>query len=186
MKASLNKYLIVNKGVILTPIIEPVIYKLDLFFHKANLKARVTSGLRDAHGQLAVIKRYLLANGLDKEYPDAILLTGPTEKIANQYVWQMAWSHLLSIGVIINPPLAAKVLMDYKDPRTGKNRIGDLINQTPHARGTCFDIGGAGGDDSSIKDELEVVKEAFGKIPGFVNYLPEHANNAIHCDCKLV
>ena len=186
MKASNNKFLTINHGVVLTPVIEPVIVHLDQFFQAAGLRARVTSGLRDAVSQLNIIKRYLRVRGLDARYPEVMDLLAPDQKIGTQYVWQQAWSHLLNVGVIINPPLAATVLMDYRNPRTGKNMIGQVINQTPHARGICFDIGGAGGADATIADELEVVKRAAGKVPGLVGYLAEHNNNAIHCDCKSI
>lgn len=182
MSASENKFLIVKPGVVLTPIIEPVIVAMDPVFEEANLKAFVTSGLRDAFDQLRIVKKYVRAKGL--EYP-ALFNMGedPNVKLGEFYFWQMAWSHLLNIGIIINPPLAAMCLLDYW--RNGANKKGQIIKQTPHVTGKCFDIGGAGGEDSTINDELPVVKKCFEmKIPGLVNYLPEHNNNAIHVDCK--
>jgi len=185
MKAADNVFLIVKPGVVLTPVIEPVICKLELYFREANLKAYVTSGLRDAHDQLRIIKKYLLVKGLDKLYPEAMACKHPIEKDRGYYVWQLAWSHLLNVGVIINPPLAAECLMDYY--RNGKNRKGHTINQTPHANGVCFDIGGAGGDDATINDELVVMTKAIkAGVKGLINILPEHNNNAIHCDCVRI
>jgi hypothetical protein len=182
MKASDNVFLKVRSGVVLTPIIEPVICALEIEFRAADLYAFVTSGLRDAHDQLRIVKKYLLVKGLDKHYPEAMACKHPMEKQNGYYVWQLAWSHLLYVGVIINPPLEAECLMDYY--RNGKNRKGQIINQTPHANGGCFDIGGAGGDDATIKDELLVMQKAMQKrIKGLINILPEHNNNAIHCDC---
>ena len=186
MKAANNKYLIIKPGVVLTPIIEPVIVRLDQYFHAAGLRSYVTSGLRDAHSQFKIIKRYLVAQHLDKVYPEVMKCLNPSERIGNQYVWQLAWSNLLGRGIIINPPLDAECLLDYYGP-TGKgtNRKGKIIRQTPHARGTCFDIGGLGGDDATIKDELVVMNDAMKKgVPGLINILPEHNNNAIHCDCR--
>jgi hypothetical protein len=93
----------------------------------------------------------------------------------------MGWSALLNAGVIINPPKRAKVLMDYI--RGGVNRKGSFINESPHFRGTAFDIGGG---DGGIDAELKVIQKALssGKIKGLVGILAEHNNNAVHCDCR--
>lgn len=188
MKSEKNIYLIVRPGVVLTPVIDSVIASAEHFFAEEELFAFVTSGLRDAHDQLRVLKKYIKVKGLDKIYPEAMACNHPMDRAGKHYVWQLAWSHLLNIGLIINPPLAAECLMDYYGP-TGKgpNRKGKTINQTPHANGVCFDIGGAGGDDATIKDELVVMKRAMKVgIPGLVNILPEHNNNCIHCDCEKI
>lgn len=176
-----NKWLIVNKGVILTPIIEPVITSLDKYFEEAKLKASVTSGLRDAKAQLEVIRHYLIRKGLDKKYPHAMVCQVDDFGL-NEYAWQMAWSNLLNIGVIINPPIRAKVLMNYiKD---GINKNGQYINQTPHAAGTAFNIGGGG---NGVQDEAKVITKALeNKLPGLVSFLIERENNAIHCNTKKV
>lgn len=188
LKASQNKYLILKPGVVLTPSTEPVIVRLEPFFQAAGLRARVTRALADAYGQLGVVKQYVKKLGLENMFPEAMACTNPSEEKNGQYVWQMAWSYLLSQRVIINPPLAAVCLLDYFGPNgKGPNRRGRVINQTPHARGNCFDIGGAGGDDATIADELRVIEAAVKKgVPGLLNYLPEHNNNCIHIDCKKV
>ena len=185
MKAADKIFLKVRPGVVLTPVIEPVICALEVHFRQAGIRAFVTSGLRDAYDQLRIVKKYLKVKGLDSFYPEAMACKHPLEKIRGYYAWQLGWSHLLNAGVIINPPLAAECLMDYY--RNGKNRKGHIINQTPHANGVCFDIGGAGGDDVSIKDELVVMTAAMkAGVKGLINILPEHNNNAIHCDCVRV
>lgn len=184
MKSESNIYLIVKPGVVLTPVIDTVIAGAEYFFKEAELFAFVTSGLRDAHDQLRIVKNYLKVKGLNKLYPQVMACNNPMDKAGQYYVWQLAWSHLLNAGVVINPPLAAECLMDYYGP-TGKgpNKKGKIINQTPHANGVCFDIGGAGGEDATIKDELEVMQYAMKVgIPGLENILPEHNNNCIHCD----
>ena len=193
MRAADNKYLILNPGVILTPIVEPVIVALDQWFQAYGLRAYVTRALTDAYGQMHTIQKYLKVNGLDKLYPEAMLCTKPNEMIGQFYAWQLAWSHLLHIGCIINPALDAICLMDYFGPDgKGPNRKGKIIHHTPHmnpvstGRG-CFDIGGKTGLDPTIKDELVVIDAAWKKgIPGWVNKLPEHNNNAIHLDCIKV
>ncbi len=178
MSALNNKWLIVLPNVKLTPTIEPVIIALDKYFEAAKLKANVTSGLRDANDQLRVIRGYLTKKGLDKKYPLAMTCKVTDETTPGIYDWQMAWSNLLNIGVIINPPIAAKCLMDYK------NKKGQIINQTPHARGTAFNIGGGG---NGISDEIAVINKALAdKIPGLISVLAERENNAAHCDCKKI
>jgi hypothetical protein len=178
MSALNNKWLVVQSGVRLTPIIEPVIISLDKYFEQAKLKAFVTSGLRDADDQLKVIRNYMVKKGLDKKYPEAMTCKVLDEE-AGHYKWQMAWSNLLNIGVIINPPIAAICLMDYTSG--GKNKKGQIINQTPHARGTAFNIGG---NSNGINDELVVLQKALtDKLSGLANFLAERENNALHCNC---
>ncbi len=190
MRAADNKYLIVKSGVILTPIVEPVIVALDQWFQAAGLRAYVTRALTDAYGQLDTVQTYIKVRGLEKMYPEAMLCRNPMDMIGKFYAWQLAWSHLLNLKVIINPPLAAVCLMDYYGPDgKGTNRKGKLIIQTPHMNPVstgkgCFDIGGKTGMDPTINDELVIVKNAEKKgIKGMIHVLPEHNNNAIHIDC---
>lgn len=191
MKATENKWLKVNDGVVLTPIIEPVIIALDKEFEKANQVAYVSSGLRNPLSQLNAIRKYLRVNGLDKKYPIAMGCM-VDERITwggrDLYAWQPAWSKLLNIGVIINPPMEAEVLFDYYHPNDPKtNRKGRMIKGSPHFLGKAFDIGGKLGEDVTIKDELPIIEEAFKKgIPGMAGYLAEHSNNAIHVDCYKI
>jgi hypothetical protein len=172
-----NQFLLVAPQVTLTPIIEPVIIALDKYFAAANLHAVVTSGLRDAYKQLEVIRQYMRAKGVDKTYPLAMTCK-PTDMANGNYVWQMAWSRLLNMGVIINPPLQAVCLLDSLRPN-GTNRKGTPISQTPHARGTAFNIGGI----AAVNVLNQALKE---KLPGFASYLVERENNATHCDCYQV
>lgn len=176
-----NKWLIVKESVILTPVIERVIVSLDKYFEKHKLKAYVTSGLRDANAQLIVIKSYLKKKGLDGKYPQVMICKVEDKLPSGEYVWQMAWSNLLNIGVIINPPIAAKCLMNYIN-KSGKNRIGSIISQTPHASGTAFNVGGG---DNGIMDELAVLTDAKNdKLAGLKDFLAERENNALHVNCE--
>jgi hypothetical protein len=181
MSAIDNKWLKVLPSVVLTPTIEPVIIALEPFFEKANHVAYVTSGFRDGVNQLGVIRKYLVAKGLDTKYPEAM-----TCKVSDfsgfNYVWQMAWSNLLAVGVIINPPLSARCLMHTTFDK--RDRFKALINQTPHARGTAFDIGGS---ENGISDEAVIIQKALqAKVPGLLDFLAEHENNAVHCDCAKI
>ncbi len=181
MGAKDNKWLVVNAGVVLTPTIEPVIIALDDYFKKHNLKAFVTSGLRDENDQLRVIRSYLKKKGLDSKYADAMTCKVGDKLPDGTYVWQMAWSNLLNIGVIINPAFRAMCLMNYV--RNGVNKKGSWIGQTPHASGKAFNVGGG---NNGIMDELAVLQEAVDskKIPGLKSFLAERENNALHVDCK--
>ena len=179
-----NKFLIVKPDVRLTPTIIPVIKALDVFFEKAGLKAYVTSGERTSQDQLDIIRMYSKRFGVDKEFPEIrncgvlSMITMGTGKV---FTWQRAWSRLLNIGVIINPPLPAKALFDYF--RDGVNKKGTQIGYSPHYYGHAFDIGG--GLDHDITNELHVVEVAFASkmIKGFKGFLPERKNNCVHVDC---
>lgn len=169
-----NKWLIVQPNVVLTPIIEPIIVKLDKYFEEAKLKAYVTSGLRSPIDQLRVIRGYLKKKGLDSKYPEAMTCELNDKHVDGTYVWQLGWSSLLNAGIIINPPLKAKVLMNYI--RNGVNKKGQVINQTPHSTGTALDIGGGA---NGIHDELAVLTKAHKDLK-FKQLLAEHDNNCVH------
>ena len=185
MKSIDNKWLLVNKNVILTEHIDPVIAALDPYFESSNLKAHVTSGLRGPEDQLRIIRTELTRRGLAGEYQEAF--DGITTKTAYEgqevYSWQPGWSKLLSLGFIVNPPYPAKVLMDYFRPGSNDNRKGQVIGQTPHASGRAFDIGG--GPDG-IHQEIRVIESAMGEVKGLKGFLPERNNNAIHVDVHFI
>lgn len=178
-----NKFLIAKPGskIIMTSEVEPIVIQLDKYFEAAGLVAYITRVLSTPEDQLEIIRKYLRSTGLDKKYPEAMYCK-ITDKNGPHYVWQMAWSNLLNIGVIINPPLDAWCLMDYI--RDGVNKKGVMIRQTPHMRGKCFDVGGRGepdAEDPTIKDEAVVLNKA--KADGVpIRILLEHKNNCCHCD----
>ncbi len=184
MGVEANKFLIVKSGVALTPHIEPVILEMENDFKEANLVAYVTSGERTSGDQLRIIQKYAARyTKVQDEFPE-IKVADVLKKIAlpdgtKVFSWQRAWSRLLSMDVIINPPCPAPVLYDYI--RNGVNKKGQIIGHSPHYYGKAFDIGG--GLDHDITNELEVVKKALArKIPGMKGFLAERNNNAIHID----
>ncbi len=182
-KSLTNKWLIVKPNVVLTPTIDNVITGLDPYFE--GMTSYVTSGFRDANNQLSVIRQYMVKNGLDKKYPQAMTCKVTDQSVRGIYDWQMAWSHLLNLKVIINPALEAVCLMDYFGPAgNGTNRKGSLIRQTPHGRGTAFNVGG--GSNGPADEKARVDKAIKDKLPGLVSCLLERNNNALHCDCKKV
>lgn len=179
-----NEFLIVDDDVKLTPVIIPVICGADKIFKREGLKSRVTSGLRTSRDQLDTIVKYCKRYNIDAEFPE-ILTCGINDKIdfgqsGKIYTWARAWSKLLEIGVIINPPFPAKCLFDYW--RDGRNKKGQMIGHSPHYYGNAFDNGG--GLDHDITNELvcwEIAKRE--KLPGFKFALPERKNNCVHIDC---
>jgi hypothetical protein len=186
MKASENKFVILKSGFKTTDIIDPVLVGLDAIARRLGIKTIATSGLRDSNDQLDIIRKYLTDNGLKSQFEDTFL-HGFDEKITDPkygqiYAWQLGWSKLLNIGVIVNPPKAAICLLDYM--RDGINKKGKLIHESPHFYGTSADLGGGA---NGIDDELKIVKTAMEeKLPGLVGYLIERKNNAIHCDCEPI
>lgn len=180
-----NTHLIVLPKVVLTPVIEPVIVRLDEEYRKAGKTSFVTSGLRTPLNQLQIIQDYLERKGLAAKYPIAMTCkvddTMEYEK-KDIFKWQLGWSKLLEIGVIINPPKRAQVLSNYIT-KAGVNRKGHWINPSPHFKGICFDVGGG---DNGIADETALTQPLVGVIPGLVSILPERENNCLHHDCARV
>lgn len=176
-----NEWLMVRRGVRMTPHIEPVILALDAYFKDANLKATVTSGERTSGDQLTIIRNYSETFKVDVEFPE-IKTCGVLDKIdfgtEKIFTWARAWSRLLNKGIIINPPLDAKCLFDYI--RDGKNKKCQIIGKSPHYYGKAFDIGG--GMDHDPTNELEVIKGAMGKVRGLKGYLLERKQNCLHVD----
>lgn len=166
------KYLIIKPGVVLNERIRTKLQQIDHEFK--GFPQTVTSGVRDAADQIRIIRKYLVKKGLNKIYPAAMVCGIDDKDDAGLYVWQWAWSNLLNIGVIVNPPRAAVVLMDYN--RGGGNKKGQTIKPSPHMRGdetACFDLSRLSG--------LEIAKRlaAEQKIRG---YVPERENNCLHID----
>lgn len=179
----MNKFLIIQATVVLTPTIEPVIHALDPYFERAGLKAVVTSGKRDPEDQLRIIRNYLTKKGLAEKYPAAMTCALTDKDPAGLYIWQMAWSNLLNVGIIINPPAAARCLMDYFN-KAGKNLKGATLQPSVHFKGTAFDIGGAG---NGIADEAAVVQQALDdKLPGLASIVVERENNCLHQNCVAI
>lgn len=177
---------------VLTNIIDPVIAQLDEWFQKFNATAFVTSGLRDAQKQINIIQKLAREHGVEKEFPEirGATLDGQT-MFAGRLVpaWAPAWSRLLNLGVIVNPPKPAATLFDYyrRDSSSGELKLykpaGHNIGTSPHFNGTAFDIGG--GENKKVDEELAPIRAAFesGTVKHFKGYLVEHDNNCIHCDC---
>jgi hypothetical protein len=184
-KASDNKFLTVNPGVILTDVTEPVICALDPYFEAHRFHAKVDSCKRDPEKQLSIIKQYAIDKHVVQEFPSTINATlngsfmfGP--KIVK--AWQPAWSRLLVLGVMISPPASAECLFDYEHPTKGLIKAGTIRPASEHFCDTDihpFDIAGSAG----LKTELIIVTEAKAHIAGIIDMLLEHENDALHVRC---
>lgn len=180
-----NKWLLLAIGAIRTSATDTVIVKLEPYFAEKQHRAVVTSILRTPESQLELIRRESIKRGTNNEFP--LIASCTLTTIANLktgiYVWQQAWSRLLSLGYIINPPIAAVVLFDYWN--NGKNKKGELIHPSGHFTGRCFDIGGRGGLDNTPVDEVEIISGAMARNPriGVRSFLLERENNCLHVNC---
>lgn len=192
MKAKDNKWLIVGELVTLTPLIEKVICLLDPWFEKYGTRSSVTSGFRSAADQLRIIKRAAIARGIDRHRPEITHaeIDGMIEYQGEAVpVWAPAWNELLCDGFLVNPPFRTKVLRPYFHPSL-KTEIpkGQFVNLSTHQLGLAFDVGGSGGKDKTIKDEVIVIQDAFKskEIPQIKSITPENVNNAVHVTCQDV
>ncbi len=171
-----------------SPTIEVVLDGLEPFAAEAGVKMVITSGLRDPLDQLRVISGYadehgVMMPGFDpNDVHKRVTLPDLGKEV---YAWQMTWSRLLHVGIIINPPLAAECLEDYIRP-DGSNAKGQVIPGTPHGSGKCFDEQ-ADGDLRDQVDEVvkkvEVLKAAKAAGVPIKGWKIERKNNAIHVDC---
>jgi hypothetical protein len=164
-----NKNLLVPETVVLNERLNSTLCAIDKYWPPYG--ETVTSGVRVPEDSFRIIRTYLKSKGLSSKYPETMTCAMDDKNQDGTYVWQKAWSNLLNIGVIINPPLEAECLMDYI--RNGKNKIGQKIRQSPHVRGTAFDLSGI--DSAVIVKRLVEDKMITG-------YLVERENNCIHCD----
>lgn len=181
-----NKFLTFKSGVIRTEHTDPVIARLEPYFMARNHHALVTSVFRDPDAQLREIKELARKFGVDMIHPE-ITHCVPAERMLwngkTVYQWQPAWSKLLSIEVIVSPPLDAEALFDYW--KNGINKKGQMIMASLHQLGTEFDIGGRGGQNKTVTDEIDIVKWAMrddSKI-GIRAITIERKNNCLHCSC---
>lgn len=168
-----------------TPAITRAIGLLDPYFD--GEPSVITSGWRAPLDQVRIISDKAKRHGVDAEFPEflanhmqAAELIVKVEDSAF-FWWQRTWSRLLNIGDIVNPPVPATCLFDYTRPGDAHNKKGEIIQVSPHQRGTAFDIGG--GDPSRLLEKAKRVMKAYQDGGCFLKeYLVEKINNAVHCD----
>lgn len=179
------KWLSFQEDVKKTPAIVRSVELLDPYFE--GEPSIVTSGLRSVQDQMGLIiqkaKRHRLENEF-KEFQEhlqdpperALFVDGMPQAI---FWWQRTWSKLLSIGDIVNPPIAAACLFDYFRPESQENKKGQIIGVSPHSRGLAFDIGGG----SNLPEKSKRVRKAKQEGNCFIkDFLVEYVNNACHVD----
>lgn len=177
-KSAANMFLRVEDSVVLTPIIDEVIAELEGWFSAESVPALVTSGFRTAEKQLEVIVQKVLAHPVLKgEYPNIANAT-----VEDSASWLNAWGSLLTVGEMVNPPVASKAPYDYKKPDGSDRPAGTFIDVSAHMKGHAFDIGLGTQGPIYIKP---VIDKAFAdkSITNLKDYLFEPINNAIHIDC---
>lgn len=185
------KNLVIRNGVHLTPSIQRTIELMDKFFD--GEVSEITSGLRTTQDQLTVILQKVARHGKDTEFVEfvnGVENRWPVDKIVHLgdinrdlYWWQRAWSRLLNIGDIVNPPYPAEVIFDYIRPGDLKNKKGEVIQVSNHSHGLAFDIGG--GHD--ITEKAKRVVRALQSGECFIrSWLLEHVNNACHIDTEQI
>lgn len=172
----------IRSGVVLSPSISRCLSAIDPYF--SDCSATITSGLRTVLDQIRIIKEKVARHGIEKLYPEYIAnidrevtFTVPVDDY-QYYWWQRAWSKLLNIGDIVNPPVPAEALFDYIRPGSTLNKKGRIIEVSPHLKGTAFDLSGP--DLEKIRAATaKAYEEGKSHISGF---LEEKVNNAIHVD----
>ena len=182
------KNLTVRAGVHLTPTITRTIELMDRFFE--NEPSEITSGLRTTEEQLGIIIKKIARHKIDTEFNE--FMNGVRNHWAMNYIvhvpeinrdlywWQRAWSKLLNIGDIVNPPYPAEVMFDYFRPGSDVNKRGEIIQISNHSRGHSFDIGGGERYMEKGKRVVDAINSGECFIKG---WLPERINNAYHIDC---
>lgn len=174
------KWLTFDNGVKKTPAIARSADLLDSYFE--NEPSIITSGLRTATDQIRIIREKAIRHKIENEFPEFTSMQNEApDKISDDglYWWQRTWSKLLSLGDIVNPPIAAKCLFDYINPKTKENKKGQTIQMSMHQRGLAFDIGGGNDLNNKILRVKKAIEERSCFITGF---LEEKVNNACHID----
>lgn len=162
------------KNVKRTKSTDKVIEKLHPYFK--NIIATITSVLRDEKDQLRIItelgiKYNLLKHNETLNMSDLDIFNGKP-----YFKWQIIWSKLLNLKIIVSPPIRAICLLDYIRPN-GENMKGKYINPSPHYYGNSFDISGP--DINSIYHAVLLAQK---DGIGIKNVLLERNNNAVHVD----
>lgn len=176
------KNILLAKGAILTPTIQRCAEAVDPYLD--GLSVTMTSGLRTEADQLRIIRGKVLKHGIDKLYPEFIMcyenVANFKMKLDNEefFWWQRAWSKLLNIGDIVNPPIPAEVLLDYFRPGSTVNGKGRVIGISNHMKGNSFDLSG-----ENLKAIAQKVEDAKIGCKAFIHsFLLEEVNHAVHVD----
>ena len=156
---------------------DPLLALLEPVFAKEILSVDVTSILRSPEDQLLIIQDLARKAGFlgITEFLD--MKRQVIFQNESVFLWQLIWSRLLNAKIIVNPPIPAKVLLDYY--RGDKNVRGQIINPSPHFYGKSVDFGGGKSIDKIYSFLLKLKEDPKYKIK---NVLLERNNNCIHID----
>lgn len=175
--------LMIAPNVKTTASIERTIALLDPYF--VDLTSVVTSGLRTPEDQLGIIIEKAERHGISKLFSEFVEHKGKPYAFKcnvegeHLYWWQQAWSKLLEIQEIVNPPTKAECLFNYFRPGSKVNKKGRVIDISNHMRGLSFDIGGG----TDLDERYRLVHQAAQDGKCFIrDYLKEVVNNAVHLD----
>jgi hypothetical protein len=169
---------LIRPGVETTETIRRVLEAIEPF--AGDVVLEVSSGVRDPAHQLVIIAKYaMIKNAAFAEFRADNVYEKYDINGRSLYRWQQTWSRLLALGVMINPPLAARCLEDYQHPAKGTVPAGTLIPGSPHYSGKAFDISGRRG----VIAVVEVLEQAKQAGAGIRDILVERENNSIHVDC---
>lgn len=178
-------YLTYRPTVRKTPAITRTSELLDPFFE--GELSEITSGLRSPADQLNIIFEKADRWKIREDFPEVLAnihnsidFTVHIDEINRDlFWWQRLWSKLLNIGDIVNPPYPAEVIFDYFRPGSQDNKKGEIIQISPHQRGTAFDIGGG----NNLLEKAKRVMKAHQSQGCFIkSLLLEHINNSVHVD----
>jgi hypothetical protein len=184
------KNIILADGVIRTDTTDPVILALDMYF--SGIPVCVSSIHRTSTMQLDTIEYYAKKVGILNQ-GDNLDFTEVVEYNGLQVPrWQLIWSLTRGKGIIIQPPIAAKILTDVfiDDGNGGKlNIIGRKEQPSEHVGNllspkgdTCFDVGGRNPKTGIIDltEHYQIIQKAAPHI-GINFVLIEHGNDCVHC-----
>lgn len=183
------KAIIFLPDVIRTAATDAVIERLDQYAAEAGITLRITSVKRTPESQLRAIQDYAQERKIILDGQGLDLVTVMDYLGESIPYWQLVWSRLLSAGVIVNPPRAAKVLTDYW--RNGVNKKGLIIQPSTHIiSDKAFDIGGRYFKAGNLVNDVDTVyavtlkaaKNNIGIRLTESSPLIEHGNNCVHCN----
>ena len=181
------KNLMLRSNVKLTPAIVRSLELIDPYF--SGEPSWISSGLRTAIDQITIITKKVVQHKIDTLFEEfkAHLGSETDFKIEvdgeSLYWWQRAWSKLLNLGDIVNPPHPSVVLFEYFRPGSHENKKGHTVDISPHMKGKAFDIEGNDAYNEKAKRVMKAYQEGTCYIAA---YLPEKINNAIHVDVQPI
>jgi len=101
--------------------------------------------------------------------------------VGKGYRWQRTHSHLLNIGVIVNPPLECTILEDYIRPN-GENMKGETMQPSPHITSDPIDFSSRVNGVPHLDLVVSIMTRAKAAGAGIRYIKPEPKNGCVHVD----